>query len=175
MGVYFAQAGDGGAIKIGHAANLARRISALQTGSATPLTLLGVADGGAETERRYHQLFAAHHLRGEWFAPADEIVAEAARHPVPAPASGRTKAYRHERCPACADRNAAGLLDAFVHDIEVFCERQSMMPYRLGLLAVGDAKFVARLRDDGNVTFKTAERVRAFMATYSPAQPAAVE
>ena len=34
-----------------------------------------------------------------------------------------------------------------------------------GRLAVNDGKFVARLRAQGNITFATAERVRAFIAS----------
>ncbi len=77
-GVYFIQAGSG-AIKIGIAANVSRRLVELQVGNHDPLRVLTVLDGGRGAEREYHARFAQHRLRGEWFAPHPDILAEIAR------------------------------------------------------------------------------------------------
>lgn len=72
--VYFIQAGEGGPIKIGTAIDVARRLLVLQTGNVEPLTLLCDFEGGPEEERRLHRLFAADHLRGEWFRPSAAVL-----------------------------------------------------------------------------------------------------
>jgi hypothetical protein len=72
--VYFIQAGEGGPIKIGCAVDVARRLSVLQTGSVEPLKLLCDFEGGPNEERRLHRLFAADHLRGEWFRPSAAVL-----------------------------------------------------------------------------------------------------
>lgn len=74
MSVYFIQAGENGPIKIGHAKNALVRFKELQVASHQTLTLLGLVDGGANEERAFHEKFAAHRVRGEWFAPVAELV-----------------------------------------------------------------------------------------------------
>ena len=69
--VYFVS--DGEAIKIGKANDPKRRLGGIQTGTARPLSLLGVVPGGRRMERRIHREFQAHRLRGEWFADCAEI------------------------------------------------------------------------------------------------------
>jgi len=71
---YFIQAGEGGPIKIGIATNVRARLSGLQTGSHEALRLIGAIPGGADAERFLHQLFAAHHIRGEWFRPDETML-----------------------------------------------------------------------------------------------------
>ena len=69
MPVYFVQAGDGGAIKIGFATNPAKRVAALQTAAPVRLRPLGMIEGGIERERELHAQFAPDRRVGEWFNP----------------------------------------------------------------------------------------------------------
>jgi hypothetical protein len=77
--VYFVQVGEAGAIKIGIARDPASRLASLQTGHHEDLHIRALTHGGAEQERAYHEQFAAHRLRGEWFAPHPDILAEIER------------------------------------------------------------------------------------------------
>lgn len=54
--------------------------------------------------------------------------------------------------------------EALLAEIEAFVAEHGMAETTFGRLAVNDGKFVARLRANGNITFATAERVRAFIA-----------
>lgn len=72
--VYFVRVGEDGPIKIGSSVEPAARISSLQTGMPDKLFLLGVCPGGRAKERELHALFADFRRRGEWFAPAGEIL-----------------------------------------------------------------------------------------------------
>lgn len=72
--VYFVQMGEGGPIKIGSAADLGKRVSGLDTASPYPLRLLGVLNGGVALEREMHKRFRAHHMRLEWFQPAQALL-----------------------------------------------------------------------------------------------------
>lgn len=56
---------DGDAIKIGAATNVAARLASLQTSHPKPLSVVGVVIGG--DERSFHETFAKHRIRGEWF------------------------------------------------------------------------------------------------------------
>jgi DNA-binding XRE family transcriptional regulator len=72
--VYFIQAGAGGPIKIGIAANLQRRIATLQTGCPEPLVVLGTIAGGPLEEARLHAHLRAFRIRGEWFKPSELVL-----------------------------------------------------------------------------------------------------
>lgn len=65
-----------GPIKIGHGRNVEYRLSNLQMGNPNQLTLLTwfPCDNAAQLEAELHERFAAHRLRGEWFAPAPELL-----------------------------------------------------------------------------------------------------
>jgi hypothetical protein len=76
--VYFIRA-ETGQIKIGMAADPKARLSNLQTANPVKLELMATCEGGAEREAEYHERFREHHLRGEWFAPHEDILAEIAR------------------------------------------------------------------------------------------------
>lgn len=54
--------------------------------------------------------------------------------------------------------------DTLLREIEAFCQRTGMAPTRFGREALNDGHFVRRLREGGNITLRTVERVRAFMA-----------
>lgn len=73
--VYFIQQGDSGAIKIGCSKNPAQRLQSLQTGHSEPLRLLTCAVGSQAQERALHDRFAHLRVSGEWFRPAEELLA----------------------------------------------------------------------------------------------------
>lgn len=86
--LYFIGAFDGDtlcAIKIGYVSNinnLCRRASALQIGNHLAIRVIGMQNGNFSDEREQHRVWAKHRIRGEWFAPADELVALATSCPV---------------------------------------------------------------------------------------------
>lgn len=79
--VYFVQPVDGGPIKIGIAANVASRLSGLQTGSPVELRVLGIIPGVRPSrEAELHERFASTRKHGEWFEPTPELMAYIAVH-----------------------------------------------------------------------------------------------
>lgn len=78
--IYFAQAGDGGPVKIGlTTGDPWKRAAALQTGCPLPITVLGVTDGGEDEERRLHETYGDLRKQGEWFAPDESLLNEIKR------------------------------------------------------------------------------------------------
>lgn len=73
--IYFIQRGEGGPIKIGITASLTSRLRSLQTSSPTRLTVLATMPGTVEDEAGLHERFAAVRLSGEWFEPAEVLLA----------------------------------------------------------------------------------------------------
>lgn len=74
--MYFLQAENGGAIKIGRTENLRRRFADLQSGSPLRLKLLGVLKGAErEEEAAIHAALDRFRLHGEWFEPARDVLA----------------------------------------------------------------------------------------------------
>ena len=62
---------------------------------------------------------------------------------------------------------------ALLSEIEAFVAKRDMAESTFGRLAVNDWGFVKRLREGGNITFVTADKVRAFIRNAtSPAQRA---
>jgi hypothetical protein len=57
-------------------------------------------------------------------------------------------------------------MEQLITDIEAFCERHGMAESRFGELAMGDKPFVKQVREGRSVQMRTAEKVRAFMASY---------
>ena len=68
--IYFIQAGDNGAVKIGFAKDVKKRFRELQTGNHETLKLLKEIAGEEELEQEIHALVKNYHVRGEWYAPA---------------------------------------------------------------------------------------------------------
>lgn len=58
--------------------------------------------------------------------------------------------------------------EVLLSEIEAFISAKAMAATTFGRLAVNDGKFVGRLRDNGNITFATAERVRTFIRENAP-------
>ena len=71
--IYFLRDAEAKAVKIGRAADVASRVSALQCASPRDLTLVCVLEGDHPEEAVLHKEFAAYHLRGEWFRWTPEI------------------------------------------------------------------------------------------------------
>jgi DNA-binding XRE family transcriptional regulator len=72
--IYFIQMGDGGPVKIGYTADLAKRINSLNCGSPHALNVLGTIPGTTAVERALHKLFKPYRMRLEWFEPAPEVI-----------------------------------------------------------------------------------------------------
>jgi hypothetical protein len=73
--IYFIQEALTGNIKIGFAEeNVEQRISDLQCGNSSELTLLGVVAGSVREEQQLHKLFTDYRIRGEWFKPAPALI-----------------------------------------------------------------------------------------------------
>jgi hypothetical protein len=65
--VYFIEAGKGGPIKIGVAANVDVRLRELQVGNASQLRIIVAVPGSHQDENRLHRRFKAERTSGEWF------------------------------------------------------------------------------------------------------------
>ncbi len=65
--VYFIEAGAGGPIKIGVAADVTSRLRDLQCANASKLALLVSASGDMKIEQLLHRRFRSERLNGEWF------------------------------------------------------------------------------------------------------------
>jgi hypothetical protein len=76
--VYFIGA-DEGLVKIGVSNAPLERITTMQMGCPVLLRFLALRRGDAKVERGYHDRFAAHRVRGEWFERVPEIQAEIKR------------------------------------------------------------------------------------------------
>jgi hypothetical protein len=74
--VYFIEDVDSGRIKIGYAADPKGRLYRLQCGNPGELRLLATIphEDAQGLEGHLHSRFHAHRGRGEWFAPAPELV-----------------------------------------------------------------------------------------------------
>ena len=78
MFVYFLRSGNKGAIKIGLARNVQKRMEVLQAGNAFELKLLAVIPCKSRKEaewieERLHKRFHKQRIRGEWFQGNIEI------------------------------------------------------------------------------------------------------
>lgn len=72
--VYFIMCPETQRCKIGFTKGDAqKRLSSLQTGSASELSLVAMHPGTIETERALHEKFAASRLHGEWFELTNEL------------------------------------------------------------------------------------------------------
>lgn len=76
--VYFVQVcfpdGTRGPIKIGCSKNVEIRVGCLQSCNPYELRVLGTIQGYRDIEQEWHDRFSASHLRGEWYAPTDELL-----------------------------------------------------------------------------------------------------
>lgn len=72
--VYFIQAGGDGPIKIGFSLSPATRLAQLQTSMPDRLRLLAQRTGSRADERDLHKAFQVHRIRGEWFAPHQDLL-----------------------------------------------------------------------------------------------------
>lgn len=77
--VYFIESPISGAIKIGKSVDPTVRIETLQIGHSEPLVLLAAIPGTSADETAYHKRFKEHRMRGEWFSPHPDILAEIER------------------------------------------------------------------------------------------------
>lgn len=74
--IYFAQATEGGPIKIGFSARPSARIKALEGHYGKPLAILATMEGGRPEEAELHARFAALRIgRTEQFCPGPDLMA----------------------------------------------------------------------------------------------------
>ncbi len=62
-----------GHIKIGRSDNWRKRLSNIQSSCPFPARLLLVLKGSDGREKELHRLFAAHHVRGEWYRDHQDV------------------------------------------------------------------------------------------------------
>ena len=72
--VYFIQAGDNGAIKIGYTKDVDRRIKELQTSNPEKLNLLLKVGAEPNDEKVMHDKFKKYCINLEWYSPSDELI-----------------------------------------------------------------------------------------------------
>jgi hypothetical protein len=70
------EVGEWYAVKVGFSLKPIARVSELQTGNPRPLVLLGTIKGTVSTERDLHAKYIDYNIVGEWFTPADDLLAE---------------------------------------------------------------------------------------------------
>lgn len=73
--IYFAQAGIGGPIKIGHTSgqSVRGRLASLQSCCPWPLLVVALMPGSCREERALHERFSELRLRGEWFRASEPL------------------------------------------------------------------------------------------------------
>lgn len=71
--VYFISAPSLRLVKIGTSNSPQKRLQEIQVGSACPVFLAAVVDGGAAVEQSLHSRFAHLRSHGEWFSLAGEL------------------------------------------------------------------------------------------------------
>lgn len=109
MSVYFIR-DESGLVKIGHARNPWQRLQDLQVASPTQLAIVRVVDGGQKTEKWLHKRFAGHHVRGEWFAFADEMLSVVPPDELPPPAPRRKDRPHQTGVESLREADRLGLL-----------------------------------------------------------------
>jgi hypothetical protein len=65
--IYFIRDTGTGAIKIGYSKNPGKRLTGLQTATASKLEMIGTMQGGLEHEAEFQDRFEKYHLQGEWY------------------------------------------------------------------------------------------------------------
>lgn len=72
--IYFLEAGKDGPIKIGFAKDVRKRVKDMQSGNHLPLNVILEIPGDYLNEGQFHDLFARHNIRGEWFQRHQDIL-----------------------------------------------------------------------------------------------------
>lgn len=72
--IYFIQCQSTKLIKIGFASNIKNRFSSIQTGSPTPLKIIGAVVCDKSIEKKLHDKFENIRVHGEWFKPSDYLL-----------------------------------------------------------------------------------------------------
>lgn len=107
MALYVIRAGDDGAVKVGVAVNVARRVAGLQTASAFPLKLIRAVRGGVQEEAAIHARLAQYRLQGEWFSPVGAVLEAGADLPPVCPFTDSPDPFL--RCPLTVWREVNGM------------------------------------------------------------------
>lgn len=73
--IYFIRDEASGHLKIGYAVDPWRRLSKIQSDTPARVDIVAIEDGGVDREAELHLQFSHARSRGEWFRPADDLVA----------------------------------------------------------------------------------------------------
>jgi len=74
--VYIIHCKDLSTIKIGYSDNPFARLSQLQMGNSSELSIVSVFKGGRQEEAELHERFELSSVRGEWFSVDDNLVSD---------------------------------------------------------------------------------------------------
>lgn len=162
MSVYFIRVGAAGPVKIGSSRFPQVRLAEFQPLHPEPLALLRTLPGALAEERAFHRHYAALHIRGEWFH-YDASMLTTTQPPI----EPRQKAAPRKK-PRAHPFKIGTSGWRFTRSVERFLRRSGLSPRQLGIQALGDDKFVARLRDGQGITLTNVVRVEEFMADYEP-------
>jgi len=72
--IYAVQVGEDGPIKIGWCECIQKRLAALQRANPAPLRVVVTILARRIVEKHLQAFLRDHHLRGEWFHPAPEVL-----------------------------------------------------------------------------------------------------
>jgi hypothetical protein len=71
--VYFIRSAETGLIKIGYTTQPEQRFRTLKSKTRETLSFDYLGPGSYQSEQRYHQVFAADRVHGEWFHPSQKL------------------------------------------------------------------------------------------------------
>ncbi len=103
MATYIIQAGPTGPVKIGRADDPEDRMRTLQTGQAEELRIIRIVDTPYDCEGAFHERFAEHRLRGEWFRFHADMMTFIPAAPEPETISGVMRKARKAARTECQD------------------------------------------------------------------------
>jgi len=118
--IYFLTAGEGGPIKIGKTKDIINRISVLQTGNHVELILLRLSRGNRNDEKMWHEKYDYLKIRGEWFAPDENILKEIYKLDI-ALANSYNKSKINTKCQVCNEKFRRHIREAGPGKFESFC------------------------------------------------------
>lgn len=164
--VYFAQAGEGGPVKIGFTqSDVARRLAGLQTGCPHPMKLLASVPGGPSDERGLHAKLRRHRVSGEWFNPHIEVLALVER------ATSPDFCWQAE-LPAPSISPAGPFASRIIEDLmataDAYCAAKSLSRSRVSTLVFNDGKKLDLVAGGADLQTGKFEHAMSWFATNWP-------
>ena len=174
MAVYLIQAGGLPIVKIGHAIDVAERISQHQCSHWEDLKLIRQWEGGVLEEGRLHDRFRALHIRGEWFSLSADMfgdvglkVIEAVSVAPKRPMRVMARVTQERRAPAPDEQ-------AVIEAIERHCLLTGETPTNFGRRVGSDGNLVGDMRAGRSPSLRMMRRIEAALCptTLTPASAA---